>query len=144
MLKSITDYQVDIDYNKVNEKIEMKKVVDGKVTNINLNTLSGGESFIFNLCFKMALTRHNPIKTNFYIIDERFQFVDSEFIENLPKLFDYFRKFWKFVLIISHDEKIIKLYDQHIYTNVRQGVSNINFENYVDYAKVKNNQSLNN
>ena len=54
------------------------------------------------------------MKTGFIIIDEAFDCCDAEVIAKMPILFDYIRQKHKFAIVISHDERIKKLYDTTI------------------------------
>ncbi|AYV81576.1 MAG: DNA repair exonuclease [Harvfovirus sp.] len=108
----IADYKVEIKYDK--GSIDIIKInKDGKA--INISTLSGCESFICNLSFRLALAHWNSyVKCNFMILDESLKYSDNKFISNLPKLFDYMTKHFSWVMIISHDERIIRLYNETI------------------------------
>jgi len=127
ILSYIADYQVEIGYEKGSIKIE--KISKSDKTRINIDTLSGCEDFIANLCFRLALTQYNNyIKTPFFIIDESFKYCDENFISKLPNLFEYMKKYFDWVIVISHDDKIIKLYDKTIKIDVSKEGSHILFE----------------
>lgn len=111
LLGHIADYKIDIQYDKGRFKI--LKIHNNNI--INIDTLSGCERFIANIAFKLALDRYNNyIKTKFIIIDEVFTCCDDVNIAKLPSLFDYIKNQYKFAIIISHDERIKKLYDYRI------------------------------
>jgi DNA repair exonuclease SbcCD ATPase subunit len=112
ILKSIADYKIRLVCRaKGIDIIKISK--DG--TELNIDTISGCESFVSNIAFRLALSEYNNfIKTNFIIIDESFLFCDDTNIAKIPALFEYIRNHFTWGLIISHDERIIKLYNSVI------------------------------
>jgi DNA repair exonuclease SbcCD ATPase subunit len=124
LLCHIADYKIDIQYNKGRFKI--LKIHNNSV--INIDTLSGCEKFIANIAFKLALDGYNNyIKTKFIIVDEVFTCCDDDNIAKLPSLFNYIKKHYQFAMIISHDDRIKKLYDSEI------GVAKRGLYSYIFY-----------
>lgn len=108
LLENIVDYRIDMSYN--NRRFKINKVKGNKI--INIDTLSGAERFIANICFKLALDQfNNYVKPGFIVIDEALNCCDNINIDKIPTLFEYIRSNYKFAMVISHDERIKKLYD---------------------------------
>jgi DNA repair exonuclease SbcCD ATPase subunit len=108
LLEHMADFKIRISYLKGHFKID--KIKDGRV--INIDTLSGCERFMMNICFKIALDRYNNyVKPQFIVIDEVFNCCDDDNIDKLPSLFNYIKQHYKFAIIVSHDDRIKKMYD---------------------------------
>ena len=109
ILKNVCNYKIRLQCSS--RGITLEKVrSDGHV--INIDTLSGCEYIILNIAFRLALIKYNRfITTDFIFIDEAFQFCDQDNIQNVSTIFDYIRENCSFGLVISHDERIIQLYD---------------------------------
>lgn len=112
ILEIIGEYKVQL---KCSTKgIFIEKVRKDK-TLLNIDILSGCESVLVDIAFRLALSEYNNfVKTDFIIIDEVFRFCDNINIEKISVLFEYIRKQFTWALIISHDERITKLYDKEI------------------------------
>jgi len=112
IIKNVCDYNIQLKctFNGIAlEKIRN----DGKV--INIETLSGCEYVILNVAFRLALGRcNNSLKTNFIIIDEAFRFCDDDSIRKIPTIFDYIRENFDWGIVISHDDRVIQMYDNPI------------------------------
>lgn len=108
MLEYLTDYRIKMSYRK--GCIKILKINGSNI--INIDTLSGCERFVANVCFKLALDRYNNhIKTNMLILDEQIACCDDKHVDKLPALFNYIKSQYKSTIIISHDHRIKKLYD---------------------------------
>jgi DNA repair exonuclease SbcCD ATPase subunit len=124
LLGHVADYKVDIQYTK--GKFKIVKIQNNSV--INIDTLSGCERFIANIAFKLALDGYNNyIKTKFIIIDEVFTCCDDNNIAKLPSLFNYIKNQYKFALVISHDDRIKKLYNSYIEVTRKDNQSKIKY-----------------
>jgi exonuclease SbcC len=111
LLKHIVDYKIQITYTK--GRFQINKIVGSKA--VNIETLSGCEKFITDICFKIVLDQYNSyVKPGFIVMDEVFTCCDDENISKLPALFNYIKKHYDYALLISHDERIKRLYDTTI------------------------------
>jgi exonuclease SbcC len=111
LLEYMVDYRISISY--LNGHFKINKINGEKI--INIETLSGCERLITNICFKLALDQYNNhIKTKFIVLDEIFSCCDNNNLDKLPLIFNHIRNQYNFALIISHDERIKKLYDTSI------------------------------
>ena len=68
---------------------------------------SGFEKFVINLSIRIALTNFSKkCKPNFIAIDEGWGAFDHTNINNVGEIFDYMRKWYDKVIIISHIEEL--------------------------------------
>lgn len=120
-LENMCDYKIKL--KCVSKGIMLEKIrQDGKV--INIETLSGCENVVLNIAFRFALTKYNNfIKTECIFIDEIFRYLDASKIQSVVTIFDYIRENYKWGLLISHDERIVQLYDSSIYVQKNEDMS---------------------
>jgi DNA repair exonuclease SbcCD ATPase subunit len=111
LLSHMANYRVSISF--VGKQLKINKIQDDEV--INIDTMSGCERFIASICFKIVLDQYNNhIKTGFILMDEVFNCCDDDNIDKLPSLFNYIKKHYDYAMVISHDDRIKKLYDINI------------------------------
>jgi DNA repair exonuclease SbcCD ATPase subunit len=93
----------------------------------NINGISGYESLMVNIAFRIAINRVNrKYTTNFFIIDEGFAFCDSDSITKIEDLFKFMRELYKYVIVISHDDRIKMYADTNIQVTKKDGCSYVN------------------
>jgi len=81
----------------------------------DVSTASGYESFVINLAVSLAVTKFSSLsKPNFIAIDEGWSTFDEDNLSLAPKVLDYIKADYDFILIISHIERIKECYDQTI------------------------------
>jgi len=113
ILKKIANYSIRLSCCSKGCSI-MKRLQNG--TELNISTISGGESYMTNLAFRLALSEYNNfIKTDFLIIDEAFIYFDESTVDRIPLVFEYIRSKFKWAIVISHDQRICKSLDQTYY-----------------------------
>jgi hypothetical protein len=111
LLVHMADYKISINY--VGKQLKISKVIRGN--NISVDTMHGNEKFMINMCFKIILNHYNThIKTGFLIIDNMFNCYGDNNIDKLPFLFNYIKKHYRYATIISHNDRVKKLYDINI------------------------------
>ena len=112
IIKNVCDYNVR--FKCTGKGVAIEKVrSDGKI--INIETLSGCEYVILNIAIRLAIERcNNSLKTTFIFIDEVFRFCDDETIKKIPTIFDYIRQNFEWGVVISHDDRIIQMYDHSV------------------------------
>jgi DNA repair exonuclease SbcCD ATPase subunit/DNA repair exonuclease SbcCD nuclease subunit len=127
ILESFVNYKIHMEYN--NKKITVyKKDKDGMLS--NASKLSGYETLMANISFRLAMNNKNKLqKTNFFIIDEGFAFCDDQSIPKISNLFAYMRQIYDFVIIISHDEQIKMYTDMNLQIKHKDGYSYARFSN---------------
>jgi DNA repair exonuclease SbcCD ATPase subunit len=64
-------------------------------------------------------------KPNFMILDEAFVNLDKNHLQNLENLFNYVKKKFDFIIIVSHIDILKDFMDNCIYLNKVNGVSKI-------------------
>jgi DNA repair exonuclease SbcCD ATPase subunit len=111
MIMSIMDYKVKIELQ--DKELIIYKLENGK--KINSETLSGSQKFIIGLALKCSLNKIGlAFKTNFQIIDENFNCIDSEKILKLEDLLNLINREFEMVLIITHNEEILNKIHKNI------------------------------
>lgn len=108
ILTEVGHYQVDITYK--NQSVNVYKD-----NGLNIVMSSGYESYLLDLVFRLALVQiNNHVKTDFLVIDEGFNACDADNKNNIKELLEYMRSYYKWILIISHDEFVKSFYDMDI------------------------------
>ena len=124
ILTSFVDYKISMEYE--NKKLCVyKKDVDGLLS--CASKLSGYETLMANIAFRLAISNINKLyKTNFFIIDEAFAFCDETSITKISNLFEYMKKIYDFVIVVSHNEQIKSYTDIDIPIRRKNGYSYVN------------------
>jgi DNA repair exonuclease SbcCD ATPase subunit len=128
LLSIVTNYKIEIKYagNK-SKRLDIYKSMGQH--RINTNKLSGFESDILNICFRIVINQMNKnIKTNFLIMDELFTSFDNNNVNNLVRLFDYIKQHYDWFLIITHNDYIKKWLDYDLIIKHNNGISHV--DNY--------------
>ena len=108
--------------------VRVYKNNDEKMTNIM--QLSGYENTIINIVFRLAIGKINKnIKINFFIMDETFSYSDEHNITQISKLFDYMKKIYDWIIIVSHNEQIKN------YSNTTINIKSDDGYSYIDAIK---------
>ena len=127
ILLSLTDFSIEI---KLDDKnlINIYKNFDKYQHEIDL--CSGYEKFIIGLAFRITLTKISNLHSfNFLIIDEGFNCMDSDNLNNLDSLFLYLKENFDFIIIISHLQSLKSVCDNILNIKInKQGFSNIYHE----------------
>ena len=128
MILSNTIKQVEIEANKliyslagllviIEDTLEAKWDLIIKKNNMILGTeqVSGYERFIINIGLKIALDKYKFYSgTDIFLIDEALDCVSEENMDNIDNLFDYLKKYYKNILIISHNDELKKKIDHRL------------------------------
>jgi DNA repair exonuclease SbcCD ATPase subunit len=124
ILTSFVNYSVNMQYHK--KKISVNKKDKNGLLSSALK-LSGYETLMANIAFRLAINSiNNQFKTNFFIVDEAFSFCDENSIKKIEYLFEYMRKRYDFVIVVSHNERIKKYADIDIPIQEKDECSYIN------------------
>lgn len=111
----IKDDDIRIDYYK-----------DGKC----INTLGGMEHFITQLSIKIVMSNiyiYPKLRTLF--LDENISVMDKEHIENINIIYDFLKKYYKNIIIITHIEEAKKHIDEEIKIIKKKNNSYVNNKN---------------
>lgn len=108
ILSEVGHYQVEIQYK--NQSVNVYKD-----NGLNIVMSSGYESYLLDLVFRLALVQiNNHVKTDFLVIDEGFNACDADNKNNIKELLEFMRSYYKWILIISHDDFVKSFYDMDI------------------------------
>lgn len=83
-------------------------------TNIPFALASGFQKFVVSLIFRVCLTSMFPRTGDFLIIDEGFGCLDNENCNKVVEFLEYIKDKYKFILVITHIEKMKSLIDNQI------------------------------
>ena len=109
---NIVSFQIHIDIDRKNKDILIYK---GKDRNHLINTISGSEIFFIDLAFRISLSRiSNLPKPDFIFIDEGFGALDDIHLDKISNVFEYLKSMFKFIIVISHIEKIKNMANKFI------------------------------
>ena len=96
----------------------------------NIQLASGFEKFIIGLAIRMSLYQISlTAKPNFFIIDEGWNCMDSDNLNNISAIMSYIKMQYEHVIIISHAEEL---------KNQTDYVINIEKNNKYSYIKTDN------
>lgn len=95
-------------------------------SDIAINRKGYFESSMIEMVFRMALSQINQfVKTNCIIVDEIYDGCANENKEKVTTLIEYFKEYYQFMIVISHNEDIVKLFDSRIIIKNKDGISHI-------------------
>ena len=114
-LKKLTSFTIKID---VSSKNGIDFTANKKNLILDVNQLSGYETFILNIALKSALNKYSFIsKSTLFILDEGLDVVDKDNFKKLDILMKLLMKHYKHILLISHMPKVKDL--QHHEVNIQ-------------------------
>jgi len=118
-VNNIIEYFIDkrvklsIDNNNINLNIY---VADEKDNSCNILMLGGRETFIFDIAFKIVLSKIGELpRSNFLFIDEGISVFDSNNLNGIGELFNYLNLNYEHVFLISHLEQVKDMVNRIIY-----------------------------
>lgn len=113
ILNQIVDFTIRLEAN--DEKYLHGYIVYSEEKYWPIELTSGMERFVLSLAFRSALGEiTNLPKTNFLAIDEGFGVLDHENIISMGKLFDYLKRQYEFLIIVSHIDVMKDLVDKNM------------------------------
>ena len=113
-ISTFVSFKLMVRINKNNIDILVSEDKKG-VRKWNASNCSGFEQFIINLGFKIVINKiSNTHSPDFIAIDEGWGCFDNNNIEKVEKIFDIMREHYKFVIIISHIEKLKEKVDMNV------------------------------
>ena len=118
-VNNIIEYFIDkrvklsIDNNSINLNI---CVDDEKENSCNILMLGGRETFIFDIAFKIVLSKIGELpRSNFLFIDEGISVFDTNNLNGIGELFNYLNLNYEHVFLISHLEQVKDMVNKIIY-----------------------------
>jgi DNA repair exonuclease SbcCD ATPase subunit len=104
-------YSINLICTEKSIEFRVNKTQDSKYE-VNAEHNSGFEKDMLNVIIMFVLTQVNTrLKSNFMIIDEPFARADSDNIDNMKSMLEYWKKLFKYIIIISHNDEIKDQYD---------------------------------
>lgn len=104
--------------------IDSYMIEDGRKWSTDL--CSGMEKFIINIAFRVAISKiGNIVSPNFMIIDEGFNALDKENSVAIPDIFNYLKKDFDHIFVVSHSDQYIDFVDYTLDIERRDGKSYI-------------------
>jgi DNA repair exonuclease SbcCD ATPase subunit len=105
--------KLSIDNNSINLNI---CVEDEKENSCNILMLGGRETFIFDIAFKIVLSKIGELpRSNFLFIDEGISVFDTNNLNGIGELFNYLNLNYEHVFLISHLEQVKDMVNKIIY-----------------------------
>ena len=105
--------KLSIDNNNINLNI---CVDDEKENSCNILMLGGRETFIFDIAFKIVLSKLGELpRSNFLFIDEGISVFDKNNLNGIGELFNYLNINYEHVFLISHLEQVKDMVNKIIY-----------------------------
>jgi DNA repair exonuclease SbcCD ATPase subunit len=115
ILTSMAWFTVIIEYHSHTIYISINK--NGKI--IPVGGISSSERMLCDIAFRLSLCRLNTnLKSSFLILDEIFSTYSQQTLANIKPFFDYIKKIFDWVLVITHFETIKDYCDNEIKINV--------------------------
>jgi DNA repair exonuclease SbcCD ATPase subunit len=103
---------------KKDNKYKVNEIVILNTDGSKVNYYGHFEKNITELVFRLALSQINKfLKTNILIADEPYDGASAKNYDKIEDLISLFKDFYKFNLVISHDERIVKLFNKRIRIN---------------------------
>lgn len=131
ILSSFVSFQIKMIHE------DNKRIVVYKDDMTNVLKLSGYESLMVNVAFRLAINQVNKrIRTNFFIMDESFSFCDDKGISKVSNLFEYMRELYDWVIVVSHNDQI------KTYTDIDLQIEKHDHGSYVNTNKYTKKNTL--
>jgi DNA repair exonuclease SbcCD ATPase subunit len=80
-----------------------------------LNYYGGMESFMLDIAIKIVFSKYNRVaRPTLFILDENISVLDEDRLRSIDTLFEFLRKFFSDILIISHQPFLLDIVDDSI------------------------------
>ncbi len=113
ILRGVVDFDVELEVDDESDKLEI--YIDYGDSRRPIGICCGMEKAISSMAIRVALTNMSTLpKTNMLIFDETFNALDEQSIDSVSKMFFVLKKWFKTILIISHNENVKNIADHHI------------------------------
>lgn len=115
MIYSLAGLLIFIDNDSDSDDSKWELLIKKNNMILGSEQVSGYERFVINVGIKMALDKYKFYSgSSIFFIDEAFDCVSEENLDNIDKLFSYLKSYYKNILIISHNEELKKKIDHRI------------------------------
>jgi DNA repair exonuclease SbcCD ATPase subunit len=113
-------------FNMYEIKIHLEKkglFISKKDDSIKIKKFSSAEKNLFNLIFRVVLSSISKKSQTQYFIDEIFDNLDEKAKEHIGELLNEMKKYFSWIVIVSHDDRIKNLGDIRYIIKKKNGVS---------------------
>jgi len=115
IIEQIFDFTVEFKVDDKKGELKIQFNYEGDPEHNDVALASGSETFMINLCIKVALAQISILpKVQTLFIDEGYDSLDKETIEKLPDLFNILSNYYKNIITISHMDEIKDLCNKQI------------------------------
>ena len=107
VVSQVFDFVVDFSVDDEKGELKIQFSYDDEAEKNDVGLASGSETFVINLCIKVALSQiSNLPKVESVFIDEGYDSLDADTIERLPALFGMLVNYYNNVVTISHLDSV--------------------------------------
>ncbi len=108
------DFKIELEIDEESDKLEIY-LEDEKGGKRPIECCGGMQNVICSMAIRFGLTEASSLpKTNMMIFDEAFNALDANYVDAVSKIFYSLKKWYKSIIIISHDEKVKNICDNFI------------------------------
>ncbi len=113
ILRGVVDFTIELEVDDESEKLEV--YINYGDSRRPIEVCSGMERAVASMAIRVALLSVSSIsKTNILILDEAFNSLDPKNVDAAARMFSSLKRWFKTVLIISHDESIKNIADNQM------------------------------
>ncbi len=113
-LKLMTNFTIDFRIDPADSTIEIY-TINSTASQCTIETISGFQSFILSLVFRIVLTGTLPRASDCIFIDEGFGVIDADNMTRVIKFLDEIVSNYRFAFIISHVEELQAVLQNPLY-----------------------------
>lgn len=107
IINQVFDFNLNFSIDEEKGELKIQFHYDDEEDKNDVGLASGSETFIINLCIKVALAQiSNLPKIDTIFIDEGYDSLDAETIDRLPGLFSVLTNYYRNIITISHLDTI--------------------------------------
>lgn len=120
-LKLMTNFTIDFRIDSTDSTIDIY-TINSTASQCTIETISGFQSFILSLVFRIVLTGTLPRASDCIFIDEGFGVIDADNMTRVIKFLDEIVSNYRFAFIISHVEELQAVLQNPLYiTKTKDG-----------------------
>lgn len=113
ILRGVVDFVVEFEVDDESDKLEV--YINYGDSRRPIEVCSGMERVVASMAIRVALLNVSSLpKTNLLILDEAFNSLDEKNIDAAARMFSSLKRWFKAVLIVSHDDSVKNIADNQI------------------------------
>lgn len=113
ILLGVVDFTVEMEVDEESDKLEI--YINYGDSRRPIEVCSGMERAVGSMAIRVAMLNVSTIpKTNVLVLDEAFNALDGKNVDAAARMFDSLKRWFKTVLIVSHDESIKNIADNQM------------------------------